>query len=425
MSGADWTVVERRLAAICGADFSRPGGAADSVGGVPSRFVAMPGRAEAAAEVLRLATQRDLGVVPRGAGTKVDWGWPPSRLDITLDVGRLAGPDGSLEGDVVEVGAGTPLQALQAMLKPTGRRLPIDVRTADATIGGVVANDEVGPLRLRHGTIRDHLVGISYLDALGNLVRVDSKVPGAASGTDAIRLFCGSQGELGVLVSATLRPQPAPATRVWTSYPVQNLTELAELVPVISRLTAVVAIEVDLPPGGAMHAGRPGIGTFAVLFEGERSAVADGVATLAALAEGSGHATTRPPGWWPQYPFLPGDIALRIEVPIGKLPHAIPVLGDTLFPRPPLRGSVGNGALYAALPGDLPPEKAAGIIDLMRGVTHRLEGQCRVIAAPPPLRELVDPGANPSDLESLQEFKERVDPDRRLAPGRLLSGTWV
>ncbi|WP_408058062.1 FAD-binding oxidoreductase [Verrucosispora sioxanthis] len=122
--------ITRRLAEICGPRFARLAGPADEVAGSTARWVAVPGGPHAAAQVLRLAARHDLSVVPRGAGTKIDWGAPPERVDIMLDTGRLAGighqaPDRG----TAEIGAGTPLRAVQAILERTGRRLALDALT--------------------------------------------------------------------------------------------------------------------------------------------------------------------------------------------------------------------------------------------------------------------------------------------------------
>ena len=115
--------ITRRLAEICGPPFARLAGPADEVAGRPARWVAVPGTARAAAEVLRLAARHDLTVVPRGAGTKIDWGAAPDRVDIMLDTGRLAGIGHErVAAPIAEVGAGTPLRAVQATLERTGQR---------------------------------------------------------------------------------------------------------------------------------------------------------------------------------------------------------------------------------------------------------------------------------------------------------------
>ncbi|WP_422772759.1 FAD-binding oxidoreductase [Plantactinospora sp. WMMC1484] len=250
--GAD---IARRLADICGARFARPAGAADGVAGAVARWVAVPGSPEAVTEVVRLAAAHDLSVVPRGAGTKLDWGVPPSQLDIVLDTGRLAGVWRQPEGELVaEIGAGTPVRAAGAILERTGRRLPIDVPSAGATVGGVVAANESGPLRHLHGTPCDQIVGVSYVDASGVLTQT---WPGPVTADpDVARLLCGSQGALGVLVSATLRVQPIPASRAWVTRSVWTPLEVHDLVrAVLDADLRPTAIEVDLPGGRVPAAG--------------------------------------------------------------------------------------------------------------------------------------------------------------------------
>ncbi|HEX7746623.1 MAG TPA: FAD-binding protein, partial [Micromonosporaceae bacterium] len=83
--------VLHHLLSICGTGFARFAGAADDVAGVAARFVAIPGTVQAVTAVLRLAADADLAVVARGAGTKLDWGAAPPRVDVMLDTGRLAG----------------------------------------------------------------------------------------------------------------------------------------------------------------------------------------------------------------------------------------------------------------------------------------------------------------------------------------------
>ncbi|WP_239314064.1 FAD-binding oxidoreductase [Plantactinospora mayteni] len=260
------TDIARRLAGICGAHFARPAGAADGVAGAAARWVAAPGSPEAVTEVVRLAAEHDLSVVARGAGTKLDWGMPPSQVDIVLDTGRLAGVWQQPEDELVaEIGAGTPVRAAEAILERTGRRLPIDVPSVGATVGGVVAADESGPLRHLHGRPCDQLVGVSYVDASGVLSYARAGAtgrPGERPGPvpadpDVARLLCGSQGALGVLVSATLRVQPIPASRAWVVRSVWTPLEVHDLVrAVLDAELRPTAIEVDLPGGRAPTARR-------------------------------------------------------------------------------------------------------------------------------------------------------------------------
>ncbi|MGC5017259.1 FAD-binding oxidoreductase [Micromonospora sp. DT47] len=447
--------ITRKLSEICGPFFARFAGAADEVAGRGARWVAVPGGPAAAAQVLRLAARHELTVVPRGAGTKIDWGAAPARVDIMLDTGRLAGighqPVGS---PVAEIGAGTPLRAVQATLERTGRRLPLDPPSPGATLGGVLAADEAGPLRHRHGTACEQLVGLRWLDADGELVSAGAGAAevsaGSASvGLDVGRLLCGSQGGLGVLVSATLRVQAVPASRVWVSRPVWTPLEVHDLVrSVLAARLDPAAIELDLPATGplprrpmrpaeaaarAHHpsmAGRGdgqsttrgGAGTLTVLLEGGPSDVAERAERLVALFAGEATAAHAPPTWWRRYPFAPGDTALRIEVPITDLHAAVYALRDAAGTPVPVRGSAGLGLVHAALPGALPGERVASILAAVRGVLLARRGRCVVVAAPAPVRQAVELWGEPAVIPRLRAAKEHLDPHRRLAPGRLPGG---
>ncbi|MEV0327129.1 FAD-binding protein [Micromonospora echinospora] len=498
--------IARRLVEICGPSFARPAGPADEVAGRLAGWVAVPGDARAAAEVLRLAAAHDLTVVPRGAGTKIDWGTAPERVDIMLDTGRLAGirsPDGpgwhgsagaarsgptgsgrsgpvgrpggrhrrsesvsDPSGSVVEIGAGTPLRAVQAALERTGWRLALDAPSPGATVGGVLAADEAGPLRLRYGTPGDQLLGLRYLTADGELVEAG----GDASGPELARLLCGSHGGLGVLVSATLRARPLPPRRVWVTRPVWTPLEVHELIrAVLSAGLRPAAIELDLPavrrpptprpaasgpawsghpagsaraahpagsgraahPAGSARSGPtpgtgrstpPAAGDLVMLLEGGPADVAERARHLTRLLGEGATVADSPPEWWRHYPFRPDDIALRVDVPLTDLHAAIYALRDAVGAPVPVRGSVGLGVAHAVLPGGTPVERVASILTAVRQVLLARDGRCVVLAAPPAVRQGVDLWGDLPALSRLRAAKQQLDPHHRLAPGRLPGG---
>src|SRR5438552_16694954 len=72
------------LAAACPA--LADGTADDAVAGVVPAFVASPSSTQQASALLRAAAGAGLAVVPRGAGTGLAWGGPPSRWDPGVDL---------------------------------------------------------------------------------------------------------------------------------------------------------------------------------------------------------------------------------------------------------------------------------------------------------------------------------------------------
>ena len=71
---------------------------------------------------------------------------------------------------VVRAQAGMPLAALQSIVAESGQRLALDPPEAEATLGGVVAANASGPLRHRYGTVRDLLIGATFVLADGTVV---------------------------------------------------------------------------------------------------------------------------------------------------------------------------------------------------------------------------------------------------------------
>ncbi|MEE6261133.1 FAD-binding oxidoreductase [Plantactinospora sonchi] len=447
--------IRRRLAAICGDGFARRAGAADEVAGTLARWVAAPAVPGAVAEVVRLAGEYDLSVVARGAGTKLDWGATPSRVDIVLDTGRLAGVwRHPTDDSLVEIGAGTPVRAAETILARVGRRLPLDVPSAGATVGGMVAAGEGGPLQRLPGPPGEHLVGVGYVDAAGTLghTGLTGEPPALAERADPelTRLLCGSQGALGVLVSAFLRVQPIPERRAWVTRSVWTPLEMHDLVrQILATGLAPTAIEVDLPageptrptvarrtggsrghpppdhPAGSARRARPagrGSGSLAVLLEGGAADVSGRVSKLSQLLGGDVRADDNAPTWWRRYPFHPDEIALRIEVPAGDLHAAIYALRDAAGVPVPVRGSAGLGVVHAALPATTPPEQVAAILTGVRAVLSARAGRCLVVAAPAPVRSAVDLWGEVPELPLLRRLKQRYDPARRLAPGRYPGG---
>lgn len=136
------------------------------------------------------------------------------RLDMT-------GMTGVSEYDPAEFSftarAGTPLRDIEALLAEHEQRMPFDppLTNEGATIGGALAAGLNGPGRLRYGGLRSFVIGVSFVDGAGRLVRGGGKVVKNAAGFNLPRLLVGSMGRLGVITELTFKVFPAP--RAWCS----------------------------------------------------------------------------------------------------------------------------------------------------------------------------------------------------------------
>jgi glycolate oxidase FAD binding subunit len=371
----------RALIDICGPDFARVAGPADAVAGRVASFVAVPATTTGVVDTMRLAAERGLAVVPRGAGTKLDWGAPPPGVDLLLDTGRLAGVWHHRPAELTaEVGTGTSVRAVQAALALRGQRLAVDPPSAAATIGGMLAVNESGPLRHRFGTPNEQVNHVSYVDLDGRPAESDGEDgrPGIAE----IR---------GVIMSANLRLMPLPAARRWVTAPVSTPWQVNQLVGEALALDlAPSAIELDLPAAPGAPTGQQSPGSLAVLLEGGFPAVQERAERLAKTLGDGVTVSEIAPRWWGRYPFGTGDVALRISVPIGELAAAVYALRDATRGPVPVRGSAGLGSVHAVLPGDLPPDQVEGVLDTVRSVLMARGGRAVIISAPPAIARAVD-----------------------------------
>src|SRR5207253_6842143 len=113
-------------------------------------------------------------------------------------------------------GAGTPVREIVAALAESGQYLPFDpmLVEAGATLGGTVAAGLSGPGRFRFGGVRDFILGVRFVDGAGRLLRMGGKVVKNAAGFDLPKFFCGSLGRFGLIVEATFKVFPRPASRL-------------------------------------------------------------------------------------------------------------------------------------------------------------------------------------------------------------------
>ncbi|MDG4829141.1 FAD-binding oxidoreductase [Solwaraspora sp. WMMD1047] len=420
------------LRAAAGPDV-RPAGPADAVAGVQPAYVAAPADTAETAALLRAAADHELAVTVRGGGTRQDWAAAPRRLDLVISTARLTGVVEHAAGDLIAVvRAGTPMTELADALGRAGQRLALDPPDPDnpgATIGGTVALNSSGPLRVLYGTVRDLLIGVTMVRADGVVAHAGGKVVKNVAGYDLGKLLTGSYGTLGLITECAFRLHPVPATAGWVSRRVDTPAAAGRLVAgVLGGQLVPAAIEVDAPPGGDIEV--------AVLLEGTELGVQRRTAAAAGLLGGDAAAERRAPRWWGRHPWPPGGVGLKLTAALSGVPEllaAARAAGDRHGLPVTLRGSAGAGVLYAGLPapaadpagpnrpGDY-PTVVGEIVDELRGAAREAGGHAVVLTAPAEVRDRIDLWGPVPGLALMRRVKEQFDPAARLAPGRFVGG---
>ena len=134
-----------------------------------------PASFEDAAAALRRAWEEGLAVRARGAGTKLSGGQSAPEPDLELGLDRLDRVVEHNAGDLTAVlEAGVHLTDAQAAFASAGQMLALDPPLGEgdaATVGGVVATADTGPLRHRYGGVRDLLLGAAVALPDGTVAR--------------------------------------------------------------------------------------------------------------------------------------------------------------------------------------------------------------------------------------------------------------
>ncbi|HEV2326770.1 MAG TPA: FAD-binding oxidoreductase [Terracidiphilus sp.] len=173
-------------------------------------IVVAPGDVGQLAEVLRFASANGLAAMPAGGGTKLGWGNPVA-ASIQLNMRRLARVREHAWQDLTcTVEAGCTWTAMQDELAQHGQMVALDALWPErATVGGIIATNDSGALRLKFGGLRDLIIGMTVVLADGTVAKSGGKVVKNVAGYDLHKLMIGSFGTLGVIAEVNFRLHPA------------------------------------------------------------------------------------------------------------------------------------------------------------------------------------------------------------------------
>ncbi|HET8787256.1 MAG TPA: FAD-binding oxidoreductase [Actinomycetes bacterium] len=412
-------------------DLVQPAPPGTAVDGVPVARVARPVSVEEASQVLRAAAADGLAVAFAGGGSKLGLGNPPQRADLLVSTERLDQVLEHAAGDlVVRAQAGLRLADLQATLAPAGQWLALDPPEPGATLGGVVAANASGPRRLRYGTVRDLIIGITVVLADGTVARAGGKVVKNVAGYDLAKLVCGSFGTLGLVAEVIFRLHPVPAAASVVTFRAEAPERVGQAVQRLLRSALEPsAIELQLDEWGWP-------GRLTTVFEGIGPGVEAQAAAAVELLGQIGEAAVAGPGETDAalhqlgaLPFEKAELAFKATFPPAELPGLL--AGGVLGRDGQLRVHAGTGVAWlasSAREGDLRADHPAvpRVVAWVAETRERLAavgGGLVVVKAPAHLKRELDVWGPPGDaLGLMRRVKERFDPGRRMSPGRFVGG---
>jgi glycolate dehydrogenase FAD-binding subunit len=360
-----------------------------------------PGSAQEVAAIL--AEGRT--VRPVGGGTKLAWGLPGPPPDVELSTVELDEIVEHNEGDLTAVlQAGVKLADAQSRFARAGQRLALDpFDPGGATIGGVVATGDSGPLRHRFGSVRDLILGVQVALPDGTVARAGSRVIKNVAGYDLAKLMCGSLGTLGVVCEVTVRLHPQPAEHATAVGRGDDPDTLAAAGRALARRPLELeALDLRWEDGaGAVLAGAAG-----------HTAHEQARAAVDALRESGLEAEVVEDDaelWEAQRAAQRGETVVRVS--------ALPVrLAEVLRAGRLAVARAGVGLAWVHLAAD-----AEAVAELR---SRLAPAACVLLDAPDELRAAVDPWgmSDGPELALMRRVKERFDPAGVINRGRFVGG---
>jgi glycolate oxidase FAD binding subunit len=299
---------------------------------------------------------------------------------------------------------------------------PVMGTSGEPTIGGVFAANVSGPRRFVAGAARDSLLGVSFINGKGELIKAGGRVMKNVTGLDLVKLSCGAHGTLGVLTEVTFKVLPR-AERTGT-LAIAGLDDANGVAALNTALGSPYQIL------GAAHLPADLAGTEALTLlriEGPQAGIVYRLGALQTLLRPYGSAEIldekRASDLWCDIRDAaclaePRDAAMwRLSVAPTRGPAIVEAIGNTLEVRHFY--DLGGGLIWlvTAPAGDA---GAAAIRAALAGVG----GHATLIRASDSLRKEVpvfEPLSDPL-MKITTGIKLSFDPDRILNPGRMYPG---
>ena len=402
--------------------------------GIVPKAVVLPSTVKDIQDVLRFASTNDYSVMPAGSGTKLGIGNLAQKSDIVLATTRLNKVVEYEPADLtVTVEAGIRLADLQNELAQHRQFLPLNPPYSEnCTIGGIVATNASGPLRLRYGTARNLVLGMRVVHASGTVVKSGGKVVKNVAGYDLNKLYIGSFGTLGIITEVTLKLAPLPAHEAIIAAQFQTIEDAVKTGLDVVRsqsLPTYVNLSVNYP-FNQFEEKKP---TLIVGFGGDPETVAWQLNAAQSQVEQNGAVGVQ---------IIEESLNCSVDNAIREFPSVVKNSNVVLvkvnlkrtdiaeFAEHALEDTyemmvlLGNGVLYLKIPigSDTDFQELSNTLIQLRQRAADVGGNLIIEAAPSDLKRQIDVwGPIGNTLYLMKQIKAKFDTTGLLNPGRFVS----
>ncbi|MFH1060262.1 MAG: FAD-linked oxidase C-terminal domain-containing protein [Pseudomonadota bacterium] len=411
---------------------------------------------EQVAAVMRLCHETKTPVIPRGGGTSVTGAVLCPQGGVLLNLIRMNQVlEINLPDHYVRVQPGALCGALNARLAGEKFFFPPDPGSAAiATIGGMINTNASGIRAVKYGTTQDYVMGLTVVLADGRVLKTGTRAPKSSSGYDLNRLFCRSEGTLGVITEATLKILPLP------EYNISARLEFPDVPSAGNAVTEMLTTGIPIATCEILDnvslqvlekaAGLPapqGVGCMLMLeLDGHRAAVAEYVRKVDAVCDKHGALAKRwtddpaekAPLWEARHKLVPAMSRLKpgyrlvpvmedFGVPLTRIPETIAQIqatgqkhgfGIATF------GHIGDGNLHATFIMDVKNASeweavkkiAWELVEVTAAMEGTMSAEHGVGMAKSPY---IDRELGATGMAVMQAIKDALDPAGILNPGKM------
>ena len=419
--------------------------------GVLPAGVVFPVSTDEVSRTLAWCYADDVPVTPWGAGSSLEGNPVPSRGGLVMDLTMMNRVVDIRREDLqVDVQPGVLRKELNRQLGRHGLFFPPDPG-ADATIGGMIANNASGVQTVKYGSTRDRVMRLEVVLPDGRVIHTGTKAHKSSSGYDLTRLFVGSEGTLGVVTEATLKLAGLPAQVLAATVPFATLDGAAEAVATMMGAGVdPAALELVTPGLLALMNREAGLGLaeapslFVELHGVSEAALAEAVALAEEICRACGASAfasgiareARAELWRARHEALetirrahPGKETLIVDVavPISRLPALI-VFAQEVVDRSGVPGYIfghaGDGNFHVVLAGNPADREAWALIESVneRVVARAIElgGTCTgEHGIGIGKRRYMEAEHGAAAYELMHAIKRLVDPRGLMNPGKI------
>lgn len=206
----------------------------------PPLAVVKPGNVHEVSEIMKLANEYEISVVPIGGRTGLSGGALSIHGGIGLSLERFTAIEIDEKNLQAIVGPAVVTQVLRETASEKGLFYPPDPSSqGSCTIGGNVAENAGGARAVKYGVTKDYVLNLEVVLPNGEIIWTGANTLKNSTGYNLTQLMVGSEGTLGIITKIVMKLLPKPTHNILMLVPFFQSEQACEAVAEIFRAGVV------------------------------------------------------------------------------------------------------------------------------------------------------------------------------------------